>query len=316
MIQYAYIRGRDMEIAALVCNKKLNYDSTLQTYSIYEYLKGQGNQVQIIDYNFIKEKNTKKNEMLYNFLNNNIALTLTRYKNLNQVEQNLPLADKYIVVNGNYSDLTLKIDEKECIVYRAKDVSLPELNYLSNNYSKISTSFESNNDNAQKVVDPLFLLPKEKWYDIISNKSGVNLENDYVFVYSEVVTKDMIQYANALAQKNNYKVYILSDKVQSIFYKGKRLNNIEPFDLINLISSAHDVITSCDDGIKLSVIFEKNIHIFSTQNEEQIELINELKVENRVVNNIDSILSGDMEYEESNKTIDKIKEESYKFLEV
>lgn len=305
-----------MEIAALVCNKKLNYDSTLQAYSIYEYLKGQGNQVQIIDYNFLKEKSNKKNDMLYNFLNNNIALTLTRYKNLNQVEQNLPLADKYIVVNGNYSDLTLQMDVENSIAYRAKDISLPELNYLNQNYSKISTSFDINNETTPKVVDPVFLLSKEKWYDIISNKSSINIEEGYVLVYSEVVTKEMLTYANNIAKNNNCKVYIVSDKIEGIFYKGKRLNNVEPFDLINLISNAHDVITSCDDGIKLSVIFEKNVHIFSTQDDNQIELISELKVENRIVNNIGNVLSGDMDYEQSNKVIEEIKEESYKFLKI
>ena len=60
-----------MEIATLVCNNGLNYDLVFQTYSMFEYLKGQGNQVQIIDYNFLKNDN-KKSEMLYDFLTKNI----------------------------------------------------------------------------------------------------------------------------------------------------------------------------------------------------------------------------------------------------
>lgn len=305
-----------MEIAALVCNKKLNYDSTFQAYSIYEYLKGQGNQVQIIDYNFLKDKTSKKNEMLYKFLNQNTILTLNRYKSLNQIEQNLPLADKYIVVNGNYSDLTIQMNADNSIAYRAKGVSSPELDYLRKNYSKLSTSFDLNNDVIKKVVDPIFLLSKEEWYDIINQKSNINVQSDYVLIYSEVVTKGMIDYANTIAQNNNCKVYIVSDKVEGLFYKGKRLSGVEPFDLACLIYNAHDIVTSCDDGIKMSVLFEKNVHIFTTQLDEQIELIDELGLEKRVVNDIESVLSSPIDYIESNKFIQEVREDSFEFLKI
>ena len=87
-----------MEIATLVCNNGLNYDLVFQTFSMFEYLKRQGNQVQIIDYNFLKKDN-KKSEMLYSFLVNNVVLTFNRYNDVNQLEENLPLADKFIVLN-------------------------------------------------------------------------------------------------------------------------------------------------------------------------------------------------------------------------
>ena len=51
-----------MEIATLVCNNGLNYDITFQTYSMYEYLKKQGNQVQIVDYNFLNKDDRKTEE--------------------------------------------------------------------------------------------------------------------------------------------------------------------------------------------------------------------------------------------------------------
>lgn len=34
-----------------------------------------------------------------------------------------------------------------------------------------------------------------------------------------------------------------------------------PYDLVKLIKNAQDVITNFEDAIKLSIIFNKNIHI-------------------------------------------------------
>lgn len=304
-----------MDIAALVCNKKVNYDLAFQTFSMYEYLKSKGNQIQIIDYNLLENKRNKKNEIIYKFLSNNTILTLNRYESLDQVEEKIPLADKYIIVNGNYDELNVKIGEKN-IAYGIRDISTSELDLLKENYSKMSTSFKIKNKDVPMVADPIFLLSKEEWYDEISEKSSIDVSENYVLVYSEVVTKDMLNYANKIAEKSNLKVYIVADKIDTPFYKGKRLRNVVPMDLANLISDATDVVTSCDDGIKMSVMFERNLHIFTTQDTEQIELIDKLEMNNRIVKNSDTILTSVKDYEKSKNTIDELKNNSYEFLKI
>lgn len=302
-----------MEIAALICNKKLTYDSTFQAYSIYEYLKKQGDQVQVIDYNFLLNESDKKNKMLYDFLSNNIILTANRYRSIEQLEENQPLVDKYIVVNGNYDALNIRTNVNDNIAYGIKDMSNLDINKLEENYSKISTSFE-NDEDIKRVVDPIFLLSKDEWNNQIKRKSNISKKEDYIFVYSEVVSKEMLNYAVTIAQKNNCKVYIVSDKVEVFFHKGKVLKNVSPMDLAGLISNAQDVITSCNDGIKLSVIFDRNVHIFSTNQNEQLELISELNIGERVVSNPEDYLSSSKDYEYSNKYINELKEISFEFL--
>ncbi len=116
-----------MEIATLICNNKLDYDMALKAYSMYKYLKSQGNQVEIIDYNFsnknIRDKNTK---MLYDFLEKNTVLSLRKYNTICQLEENLPLADKYLIVNGTYSDLSINFGKNK-IAYYAKGMTNFEL---------------------------------------------------------------------------------------------------------------------------------------------------------------------------------------------
>lgn len=305
-----------MEIATLVCNKKLSYESTFQAYSMYEYLKKQGNQVQIIDYNFLEDRNNKKNQMLYNFLSNNTVLTVNRYGSIEQLEENQPLVDRYIVVNGNYNDLNIKINGNNNIAYGIKDISNSDMSRLEQEYFKISTAFNINNENSKRVIDPIFLLSKEEWYDEINENSKIDKNSEYVLIYSDIVTKDMLKYAYAISQKNNLKIYIVSEKVDAIFFKGKKFNNINPLELADLISNAQEVITSCDDGIKLSVLFDRNLHIFTTQENEQLELIHELNIQNRIVDNPQQCLVSARNYEYSNKVIEELKENSYEFLKL
>ena len=301
-----------MEIATLVCNNGLNYDLVFQTYSMFEYLKRQGNQVQIIDYNFLKKDN-KKSEMLYDFLTNNAVLTFNRYNDVNQLEDNLPLADRFVVLNGEYNELTLQMSGDKNLAYGIK-TNLSDISNISDNFSKVSTFYDAKDEKINRVIDPIFLLSKEEWYDLISEENNINMPIDYILIYSDTVSKEMLNYASQIASNNNSKIYIVADKVEGVFHKGKRLKNIEPFELLKFIYNAQDVITSCNDGIKFSVLFEKNLHIFSNEDESQVELINDLNLRRRVVNESNQIISQNIGYNDSYKEIDKLLENSVEFL--
>ena len=301
-----------MEIATLVCNNGLNYDLVFQTYSMFEYLKRQGNQVQIIDYNFLKKDN-KKSEMLYDFLTNNAVLTFNRYNDVNQLEDNLPLADRFVVLNGEYNELTLQMSGDKNLAYGIK-TNLSDISNISDNFSKVSTFYDAKDEKINRVIDPIFLLSKEEWYDLISEENNINMPIDYILIYSDTVSKEMLNYASQIASNNNSKIYIVADKVEGVFHKGKRLKNIEPCELLKFIYNAQDVITSCNDGIKFSVLFEKNLHIFSNEDESQVELINDLNLRRRVVNESNQIISQNIGYNDSYKEIDKLLENSVEFL--
>lgn len=303
-----------MEIAILVCNKGINYESALHAYSIYKYLTKQGNRVEIIDYNFIADnKNSQNAKMLYNFLDNNIVLTLNRYNMLEQIEENLPLADKYIIVGGKYEDLSIDLGENT-IVYYAKDMSNYNMNKLSGKYEDISVSYNSNEE-YKRVVDPIFLLSQSDWHSIFETNLSIDIPTNYTLVFSKFVSKDIIEYANNLSKYSQSNLYYVTEKLDAIFYNGKRLKNVNPIELASLVENANDVITTEDIGIKLCILFEKNVHIFTSEDDSQIELINDLQLNNRIVKSTQNILSStNCNYEEVYKTIDKLKNNSYEFL--
>ncbi len=281
-----------MEIAALVCNKKMDYDTVFKTYSLYEYLRKIGNVVEVIDYNFLRRKSDKKNKMLYEFLNNNIIMTVNRYNSVEQIEECLPLADKFIVANGDYNDLKIRFNSNNVLAYGINNININELNNIADRYSKIS--FSSNNsqlDGMIKVIDPVFLLSKNEWEDIVDINSNIQINTKYVLIYASIANKEMLNYASKMVENSNKKLYIVADKIEKLFFKAKRLNNVTPFNLLGLIQNAEAVITNLNDGIKFSAILDKKVHIFTDNSNEQVGIINSLALRNRVVLNSNHLLT-------------------------
>lgn len=298
-----------MELAILSCNNKLNNDTAFQIFAMYEYLKRQGNNVQVVDCGL---KDYKKN---YDFLSSNVVLTVNTYMDYRRFEENQPLVDKYIILNYDCDDENLNLNGKENIIYGINNISNKQIEKIANDGYKISSIVDLKNKNIKNVVDPVFLISKEQWLDEVNQKSKIDVGADYVLVYSDIVTKEMLKYAEDISRKNCLKMYVVADKIQAIFYKGKRIKNTNIIDLANLISNAQTVVTSCNDAIKLAVIFDKNLHIFDVQDDEQIELIDKLNLKKRIVKDTSRVLEPWQEYKDIKEKIEDLKTDSYELLQ-
>lgn len=298
-----------MELAILSCNKKLNNDTAFQIFAMYEYLKRQGNNVQVVDCGL---KDYKKN---YDFLSSNVVLTVNTYADYRQFEENQPLVDKYIILNYDCNDENLNLNGKENIIYGINNISNKQIEKIASDGYKISSLVDLKNKNIKNVADPVFLISKEQWLDEINQKSKIDIGTDYVLVYSDIVTKEMLKYAEDISRKNCLKMYVVADKVQAIFYKGKRIKNANIIDLANLISNAQTIVTSCNDAIKLAIVFDKNLHIFDVQDDEQIELIDKLNLKKRIVKDTSRVLEPWQEYKDIKEKIEDLKTDSYELLQ-
>lgn len=298
-----------MELAILSCNNKLNNDTAFQIFAMYEYLKRQGNNVQVVDCGL---KDYKKN---YDFLSSNVVLTVNTYMDYRRFEENQPLVDKYIILNYDCDDENLNLNGKENIIYGINNISNKQIEKIANDGYKISSIVDLKNKNIKNVVDPVFLISKEQWLDEVNQKSKIDVGADYVLVYSDIVTKEMLKYAEDISRKNCLKMYVVADKIQAIFYKGKRIKNTNIIDLANLISNAQTVVTSCNDAIKLAVVFDKNLHIFDVQDDEQIELIDKLNLKKRIVKDTSRVLEPWQEYKDIKEKIEDLKTDSYELLQ-
>lgn len=298
-----------MELAILSCNNKLNNDTAFQIFAMYEYLKRQGNNVQVVDCGL---KDYKKN---YDFLSSNVVLTVNTYMDYRRFEENQPLVDKYIILNYDCDDENLNLNGKENIIYGINNISNKQIEKIANDGYKISSIVDLKNKNIKNVVDPVFLISKEQWLDEVNQKSKIDVGADYVLVYSDIVTKEMLKYAEDISRKNCLKMYVVADKIQAIFYKGKRIKNTNIIDLANLISNAQTVVTSCNDAIKLAVVFDKNLHIFDVQDDEQIELIDKLNLKKRIVKDTSRVLEPWQEYKDIKEKMEDLKTDSYELLQ-
>ena len=298
-----------MELAILSCNNKLNNDTAFQIFAMYEYLKRQGNNVQVVDCGL---KDYKKN---YDFLSSNVVLTVNTYMDYRRFEENQPLVDKYIILNYDCDDENLNLNGKENIIYGINNISNKQIEKIANDGYKISSIVDLKNKNIKNVVDPVFLISKEQWLDEVNQKSKIDVGADYVLVYSDIVTKEMLKYAEDISRKNCLKMYVVADKVQAIFYKGKRIKNTNIIDLANLISNAQTIVTSCNDAIKLAVVFDKNLHIFDVQDDEQIELIDKLNLKKRIVKDTSRVLEPWQEYKDIKEKMEDLKTDSYELLQ-
>lgn len=303
-----------MEVAISFFNngEKIQYQDTLQIYSLFEYVKRLGCQVQIIDYNLY---NQNKKSSLYNFLDDNTILTSVRYNDINEIREYPPLADRYIFVNGDFSQLNIcALDKDKCIAYGIKDINKDEIEKIEQKYEKVSTLFDIKDKNVTRCLDPMFLLDKNQW-DEFSQKSNLKLDKNYILVYCDNVTKDILEYSRKVAR--DQKLYILADKMQFTLFNGKRLKNIMPYDLVNLIKNSQDVITNCDDAIKLSIIFDKNIHIILDEENDdnyKIEMINEYGLIDRVVNLNSDKLEDITDYTKADEKINSLKNITFDFI--
>lgn len=304
-----------MEVAISFFNngENMQYQEALQIYSLFEYVKNLGCQVQIIDYDLYGDKGKKK--LLYNFLEDNTILTSIRYNSINEIKEYPPLADKYIFVNGNFSQLSVcALDKNKCIAYGIREINKDEVESIEQKYQKVSTLFDIKDKNTVRCLDPMFLLDSSQWSEF-SQRSNLMLDEKYVLVYCDNVTNDILEYSKKVSQ--NLRVYVVANKMQLTFFKGKRLKNIMPYDLVKLIKNAQDIITNFEDAIKLSIIFNKNIHIILDEKKDdnyKIEMINEYGLVDRVADLYNDKLEENTDYSEADEKIDSLKNITFNFL--
>lgn len=113
------------------------------------------------------------------------------------------------------------------------------------------------------VCDPVFLLRKEQWYEIVGFKPNI----DYILVYSLDPNRELVQYVNRVSLEENLIVFFVPGIINTIIpalkiKKIKILYGIGPEDMISLISGAKYVVSDSFHGTALSIIMEKEFVTF------------------------------------------------------
>lgn len=124
---------------------------------------------------------------------------------------------------------------------------------------------EKLNKPAQVVLDPVLLLDKKSWNNVIYDKSNIHAE--YIFVYSLQPNIELIKYVSLLSKNLHLRVIVIPAIINSVF-KNKRIKrskvvlNAGPNEMLELIKNAKCVVTDSFHGTALSIVFEKQFCVF------------------------------------------------------
>lgn len=190
--------------------------------------------------------------------------------------------------------------------------------YLSN-FHAISVREESGKEivdqrigcSAEVVVDPVFLLSREKWDSLATQRH----EDKYIFIYAMENTPWLI---NAIEQvREHYKlpVKIVRGGSFELPIAGEVDNCCGPQDFLSYIKNAECVVTNSFHGTAFSVIFKKNF-ICVAHSKKNTRLENLCKMignkpqvveGEQLAKTADFIINGDDSYRRIEKTINMSK---------
>lgn len=347
----------------ITCHRPLNYGAVLQSYALNTKLKQLGLDAKVIDYypDYYKFSNKKLpiriiryflrlpdwilgKKRFGKFIENHIPLSSKMYKNIEELNNNIPRADFYFagsdqiwncdeLVNGKDDAFFLTFAPKKAkkISYAAS-LAMPEVPIEQiERYTKLIQDFDSISirekdgvdlvkglgiKNVQHVLDPVFLLKSKDW-DVIADSSSFESREKYILVYGFKRQKNLYRYARKLGAELGVKVYAINTNIEDYFLDiDKYFWNASPETFVNLIKNAECVVTNSFHGLSFSIIYNKPFHLFSRggkANSRMINLLNDLGLSDRIVES-ENLKSNDFKFDFANKIIEEKRKESINFI--
>lgn len=218
-------------------------------------------------------------------------LSQTKYESIEDLRSNPPMADIYIAgsdqiwntysENGSepayYLDFGVKTIKK--ISYAASfatnDLKPALRSFVIKQLEKfdhISTRENSGERilegigivNSKVVLDPVFLLDKNKWEELGQKGRWSGLQpNKYILVYDFLGTNNsMTLFIKSYAKEFSLPIVSIND-FSPREYADININNAGPLEFLRLIRNAACVISCSFHATAFSVIFEKEFYTFS-----------------------------------------------------
>lgn len=225
------------------------------------------------------------------FYNRYLKTTATYYPNLESLQANPPDADIYIAGSDQIWNTTFRNgkDGAFYLDFGSKDIrrisyaasyAITEIqpewkDFVKNglsNFDAISvreasaiTLSKSLGYDAVQVVDPVFLLTKEQWNDLIDNDTDTDpltsklstLSSKYILVYDFMRDGEVQAVAEKIAKGKGLMIYSL----YGASYADKCFYYSNPLGFIRLIRGAECIVSDSFHGTAFSIIFQKNFFV-------------------------------------------------------
>lgn len=249
-----------------------------------------------------------------------LHLTTKRYHNNEELKANPPEADVYIAGSDQIWN-TLFLNGRDAAFYldfapkSAKRISYaasfatdniaedykPFVKRMLQNFDAVSIRernslellYSLGRKNGVSVCDPVFLLSKQKWNQILPE---VRINEEYLLVYDTEGSVALRDIAVSIAKKKKWKIFNVS--ASHLSYCDKDYWWVDPLSFIRLIRDACYVVSNSFHASAFSIIFERNFCLVNRSeniNERMVSLLDEFGLSNRM---------SDLYCEELNQQID------------
>lgn len=191
--------------------------------------------------------------------------------------------------------------------------ALESFNYISCREKGLAdTVMKITNKRANVVCDPIFLLKKNEWLKLISVKN--RSAQKYLLIYSfNEGNDDIIAVSRTLAKKHNLKI----KKISNNNIAGVEIiRDAGPMEFLQLFYSAQIIVTNTFHGVATSILLNKQFYVISpSKRRERIDnILNITNLSNRVITTADNVIQDDINYNDINPILNKIRLESIGFL--
>lgn len=116
---------------------------------------------------------------------------------------------------------------------------------------------------VKTAPDPVFLLTKEKWEQLSTAPSDVDLNNDYIFYYSLAGKKNgrLNEAVAAFSNKTGLRIIATHPAAKRACIKSEQTYKSGPKEFLSLINNANYVFTDSFHASAFSVLFGKQAYI-------------------------------------------------------
>lgn len=170
--------------------------------------------------------------------------------------------------------------------------------------------------NIHLVLDPVFLLKKEEWFELAKMAKDYRLSpNSYILVYDFLGNDaSMQQFIKDCAKQKKLSVVSIND-FDSRSYADVNINNAGPLEFLALLDNAAYVIANSFHATAFSVLFHKEFYTFGllghNNSNRMLDFLGELGLGDRFAA---TELQPEIDYDKVDLVLNKKKEDSFNYL--
>ncbi len=288
-----------------------------------------------------------KKNAFYKFNRNFMKFSKKNYSTRKELIENPPIYDKYIIgsdqvwnynINGDDSTFLMDfVSDKNKIFTFASSFGLKKIgkekestyrNLLSlipvisvREVQAANIIYELTGKKVRVICDPVFLISKEEWLELIKFKNTNNNKNICTYFLNYNTRKQFEKELNKDYNFNNCKHVklaggikikdLMSPKVHVKFSNG-------PIEFLKHINEAKYVFTDSFHATAFSILLNKKFLVFLSGDKGKdsriINILEQFKMKDRIFTDSLENVYNDINYDENNKKCNALKEEATEYL--